>query len=187
MKNIFIAGLVGGVILFVWGFLAWVVLPLHSGSIKTFSNEEAVVSTMSAGSPAKGVYMFPAQPPKSQVAETEAWIKRMEKGPTGMVVFDPGGMAPMMPLQMVIGFVNGVLSAMLAAWFLSRSTAANRSYFARVAYCGALGIFISLTAHVVQWNWMNYPFNYISGVVVDTVIAWSLVGLGIGKIIKGGS
>jgi hypothetical protein len=187
MRKIFTAGLVGGVILFVWGFLAWVILPFHTGAIRTFANEEAVVATMSAGSPAKGVYMFPAQPPKSQVAENEAWVKKMEKGPTGIVVFDPGGMSPMMPLQMVVGFINGVLSAMLAAWFLSRSTAANRSYFARVAFCGALGIFISLTAHIVNWNWMNYPFNYTSGLVADTVIGWTLVGLGIGKIIKVGS
>jgi hypothetical protein len=187
MKKIFIAGLVGGVILFVWGFLAWVLLPLHTNSIKTLSNEEAVIAALNAGSPAKAVYMFPAQPPKAQVAETEAWIKRMEKGPTGMVVFDPGGMSMMMPLQMVIGFINGVLSVMLAAWLLSRSTAANGSYFSRVAFCGMLGIFISLSAHVVQWNWMNYPFDYMSGVVVDTVIAWTLVGLGVGKIIKGGS
>jgi hypothetical protein len=185
MKQIFIAGLVGGVILYFWGFLAWVVIPLHTPAIHTIANEDAVVSSMNAGMSKKGVYMFPAQPPKGNTAETEVWTKKMEKGPTGMVVYDPGGMAPMMPVQMVVGFINGVLCSMIAAWFLSRSTAANKSYFTKVAFCGALGIFISLTTHIVNWNWMNYPFEWTSGMVADAVISWTLVGLGIGKIVKG--
>jgi hypothetical protein len=95
--------------------------------------------------------------------------------------------APMMPGQMIVGFINGVLSAMLAAWLLSRSTAASSTYFSRVAFCGALGIFASLVTHVVSWNWMGYPIGYTTGLITDAVVGWMLAGLGIGTIIKGGA
>ena len=144
MKNILFAGLVGGIILFVWGALAWTVLPLHSGSLHVMPNEEAVVSAMKAGLDKKGVYLFPGMPAHTGDAQLDkvamdAWTAKYAAGPVGIVIYDPAGGAPTEMGQMVVGFIIGCLSALLAAWLLSRSTAASSSFLARVAFCGILG------------------------------------------------
>jgi len=139
----------------------------------------------------KAVYMFPAMPKQGvgdeqqQNAAHEAWEKKYQQGPTGMIIYNPAGSSPMMPGQMVVGFINCFLTAALAAWMLSRSTAANAGFMARVAFIGALGIFASLVTHVSTWNWLNFPNDYSTGMIADTVIGWTLTGLGIGSMVKG--
>jgi hypothetical protein len=190
MKRLLIAGLAGGIILFVWEAAAWLALPIHTPSLYSMAHEDTVIASMKTGMDRKGVYLFPAMPKTGQgdaalqAAASDAWTRKYQAGPTGMVIYDPAGSSPMMPLQMVIGLITNVLAAMLAAWLLSRSTAVNASYLSRVAFCGALGIFASLVSHVISWNWMNYPADYTTGLIADTVIGWVLAGLGIATVVK---
>ena len=189
MKKILLAGLLGGIILYIWGAAAWVVIPLHKGSLHRMANEESVVAAMKTGLPVKGVYLFPGMPgggmdTAASQAAMNAYARKYEQGPTGMVIYDPGGLSPMMTGQMIIGFIVDVLCAFLAAWLLARSTAAGAGYVARVCFCGLLGILITLFGDVGRWNWMNFPLDYTTAVAADTVIAWVLAGLGIGWLIK---
>jgi hypothetical protein len=192
MKNIFFAGLLGGVILFVWGALAWIVLPLHTPSLHVMPNEDSVMAAMKAGLDKKGVYFFPGKPSPTGDAQLDkaaedAWTAKYSAGPVGIVIYDPSGAPPGEAGIMIVGFINGVLAAFVAAWLLSRSTAAVSTYLARVAFCGLLGIFASLVTHVVNWNWLNYPADFTTGMIADTVIGWVLAGLGIGAIVKTGT
>lgn len=191
MKNIILAGIAGGVILMIWSSLAWMALPLHTGSMRTMAHEDTVMAAMQQGMDRKSVYAFPAMPERvagqsdAQHQEAmDAWTRKYEKGPVGMVIYDPAGSGMVMTGQFIVGFIIAVLSSMLVAWFLSRSTAASSTYLARVAFCGMLGIFASLVSHVTYWNWMGYPADYTSAMVVDVVLGWLLAGLGIAALIK---
>jgi hypothetical protein len=184
MKQLIFGAIVGGIILFIWGWLSWSLVPIHSSTIKTIENEEAVISTMHVNMTEEGVYAFPGMPaPGDPTAENE-WIQKYRQGPIGMVIYNPEGTEPMLGSQMIIGLIICLLSSYLAAWFLSRSTAASSSYFARVAYFGMLGIFISIVSHLVNWNWMGYPLDYTVSWIMDAVIGWILAGLGIAAIVK---
>jgi hypothetical protein len=184
MKMI-LAGVVGGVVLFVWGFFSWVVLPIHKTTIHRFINEESVISVMRSEAPEKGVYFFPsmAQDRSNPVAEQQ-WEDKYRQGPIGMVMYDPVGQAPFTPLQMVNGLVIGFISSLLVAWFLTRSTALTSSYFARVAYCGMFGIFLVIASNLLMWNWFNEPSDWTIGLIVDNVIGWVLAGIGIAAFVK---
>ena len=185
MKKVLLAGVVGGIILFIWGALAWTVLPLHSNSIFTMANEDSVVAVMKSAMNNHAVYMFPGRPlVMSDKAAEDAWTKKFAQGPIGMVIYNPAGSSPMMPLEMALGLVDAILTCMLAAWLLSRSTAARSGYFARVAYCGMLGLFISLAVHVLNWNWMGYPLDYTTGLIADTMVGWVLAGAAIAIVVK---
>ena len=114
MKKILLAGLLGGIILYFWGAAAWVVIPLHKGSLHRMANEESVVAAMKTGLPVKGVYLFPGMPgggmdTAASQAAMKAYARKYEQGPTGMVIYDPGGLSPMMTGQMIIGFIVDVL------------------------------------------------------------------------------
>lgn len=183
MKKLLLSALVGGIVLFLWGWLTWV-LPVHSNSIRTINNEEAVVSALKINIEEKGVYTFPGMKQSEDPAVVEEWKQKYEEGPVGMIIYDPEGKSPMNAGQIIIGLIISILSAYFTAWFLSRSTAAASSYLARVAYCGMLGIFISVAVHLVNWNWMDYPIDYTVGWIIDAVIGWLIAGLVIASIIK---
>ncbi len=185
MKKIIIGGLVGGIILFVWSFLAWVVLPLHTPSMHKIPNEDAVMSMLKQSLPDKAVYLFPHGPGMTPDQSAQnAWAEKMKQGPTGMIIFNPNGTDPMMPGQMLVGFVLDLLSALLVAWLLTRSTALGSSFAGRVAFCGMFGIFAMLFDYLMMWNWMGYPGDFTVGLILDGIIAWLLAGLGIAAIVK---
>ncbi len=190
MKNQLLGGVVGGVILFVWGALVWAVLPLHTHWMKTPANEDAVLAAMKSSLGETGVYYLPAMPPKDNKtpAEYEALQKeqqrKMEAGPAAMVVFQPAGMPAMSAFRIVFGLLISFLSAFLASWLLARSTAFSAGYIARVAFCGVLGVFIAAAIHLVNYNWMGYPGDYTVAMIVDTVGGWILAGLGIAAIVR---
>ncbi len=190
MKDQLLGGVVGGVILFLWGALVWSVLPLHTAWMKTPANEDAVLAAMKQSMGPKGVYFLPAEPAREgkTLAEQDALLKertrKMEEGPNAIVVYDPAGMPSMAAGQMVSGLLISFLSAFLASWLLARSTAFNAGYIARVAFCGVLGVFVSLVIHLGNFNWMGYPGDYTVAMIVDTVGGWVLAGLGIAAIVK---
>lgn len=185
MKNTIVGGLVGGCILFIWGAIAWTVLPLHQPSIRAIPDETAVMDAMRNSMKEKGMYEFPAMPEdQSDAAAQSAWEEKYRRGPVGMISYDPLGGDPMMPATFATGFVISFLSAAIAAWFLARSTASAGPYLSRVLFCGMLGIFISFGSHLLSWNWMNYPTDHTTAMVADTINGWLLAGLGIGAIVK---
>jgi hypothetical protein len=180
-----LAGVLGGVILFVWGFLAWVILPVHKTAIHEIPKQDTLIAALQSALSQKGVYAFPSMPQNEpSAADEHQWEERYRKGPIGMIVYDPAGSAPMMPVQMAIGIVINIISAFFVAWFLARSTALNAHYIKRVAYCGMYGIFLVAASTLVMWNWFNEPGDWVTSLIVDYVVGWVLAGIGIAAIMK---
>jgi len=184
MKKILLAGVVGGLVMFLWSFAAWELLPLHTSTIRKMSNEDSVMVAMKAGMDRQSVYMFPAYPRSGDRTEMEKWKEKASQGPMGMVVYSPAGPTLGLPAMMGIGLLDMIFTAMLAAWLLSRSTAAKSGYFTRVMFCGMLGLFLCLAVHVANWNWMMYPVDYTTGWIADSLIGWVIGGIGIAAFVK---
>ncbi len=185
MKKTLLGGIVGGIILFVWSFLAWTVLPLHTPAMREIQNEDAIISSLKPALPTKGVYMLRHNPGMSaDNTARDAWNERIKQGPTGMIFYDPNGSDPMMIEQMAAGLIIDILSALVVAWLLTRSTAQTASYLTRVMFCGIFAIFATLFDYLTMWNWMGYPADFTTGLIVDALIAWLLAGLGIAAIVK---
>ena len=191
MKQLLLGSLAGALVLFIWGFLAWAVLPLHKGSFRPMPNEDAVMSALRSNISSGGAYYFPGMPEETastpaeqRKANMEAYVNKHKAGPVGVIFFHPGGSDPMMAGRFFGGFVISLFAAFVAAWFLSRSTAAGSRYIERVAFCGMLGVFISFATHIPAMNWMYFPGDYTTAMVVDVLIGWLLAGLAIGAIVK---
>jgi hypothetical protein len=185
MTKVLFAGILGGIVLFVWSFAAWVVLPLHTNTIKPVPNEDAFTNVLRTQIPTKSVYIFPYNPGMGGTPEAQsAWAQKMERGPSGMLIINPAGTSPVMAGQMVVGMILNIFAALVVAWLLSRSTAANSSYFSRVAFCGMFGIFATFFDYLVMWNWMGFPTDFTSAMIVDALISWLLAGMVIARFIK---
>jgi hypothetical protein len=184
MKNILIAGIVGGIMLFVWGFLVNVVIPLHTPSLHSMPNEDAVVDLLRSTLSTPGVYVFPAMPTDNQKTSMDTYTQKYTRGPLGMIIYYPHGADPIMPSQMIIGLIISIISSFFAAWFLSRSTAAASPYLTRVIYLGMLGVFVSFFVYLSSWNWFFYPLDHTTANIADSILGWLFAGLGIAAIIK---
>ncbi len=191
MKKIIFAGIVGGIILWIWGFIAWVVLPLHLSTVTPIPNETEFTEWLGRSLPAPGVYEFPTLPretagqsPAEQEAAMADYMAKYESGPTGMIFYDSSGKDPFMVNQMISGLLIFILSAAIVAWLLSRSTAAAESYLSRVIYCGMIGTLFAVGCHLSAWNWMGYPFDWTRALMIDSILAWLLAGLGISAIVR---
>ena len=191
MIKILMGGVIGGIILWVWGFVAWVVLPLHLNSMHPVPDESALVGELSRTLPGKGVYVIPwmpaetsGMPPEQLEAAMNEYTEKLRSGPNGMIFYDPGGKDPFMTGQMITGLFIFIFAASVVSWLLSRSTAAAGGYVSRVAFCGMIGVLIAVGTHLSDWNWMGYPFGWSSALMLDSVVAWLLAGLGIAAFLR---
>lgn len=181
MKKTLLAGVVGGFILFVWGVISWMVLPIHDATLQPIAEEDSVVTVLEGTLKDQGVYWFPAMP---EGGDADAYMEKYRRGPIGMIMYNPEGGDPMMVSQMITGLILNIISAFLVAWLLSRSTAISGGFLEKVTYCGMLGIFAAVSTYFIGWNWMNIPLGYTSAMAVDLVVGWLLAGLGIAAVMK---
>jgi len=193
-KKIVIAAVVGGIVYTIWGGLAWMVLGIHDWSTGRLVDENAVVAVLNENVNREGVYVFPAMPEETgsmseseMTAQAEQWMEKYRKGPIGMIAYRPQGSDPMMTPMYISGLIISILAAFIVAWLLSRSTAVSQSFFARVSFCGMIGIFASVVTHVAFWNWMLMPFDYTVAMVLDLVLGWTLTGAVIAAFVKPGA
>lgn len=166
-QRLAIAALAGGLILFAWGFAAWMILPLHD-SIRALPDEKSVIGSLQRANAPRGVYFF-GGPEKSP-------------GPQALVVYTPFTEA-MSGGQLARSFVVDVLAALFVAWLLSR--AASASFAKRVAFVAvAGGVIAALVVDLNNWNWFAYPADYTLASIADKLIAWTLAGLALAAIVR---
>src|SRR5258705_11580536 len=90
-----LAGVLGGLALFICSFVAHDVLPLGKAGIKEVPNEQAVLASMKANMPEEGLYFLPGlgMPENAtraqQKAAMEARMHKVETGPSGILVYHP--------------------------------------------------------------------------------------------------
>ena len=87
MGRVILGGLLGGIVVFVWGYVSWMVLPWNQWPFRKFKSEAAVKALVSTGVEEDGVYLLPnANPdPDLSAEEKEAFQQQvqqdMESGP----------------------------------------------------------------------------------------------------------
>jgi hypothetical protein len=180
-KRVVIAGILGGLAIFLWTFAAHEFLPLGKMGVGEIPNEAPVVSAMQSAIPHAGLYLFPGLglDPNPTSAQRNAampeYMKKYEQSPHGLLVYHPGsGAFPFGAALAREGLLN-LVEGLLAAWLLSWA-APGRGYGARVGFVVIVGVLATLTTNAEYWNWYEFPSNYIAGYMITQVIAYTLVG-----------
>ena len=188
MMRTILAAIAGGAALFLWSFLSWVVLPIHSRTISQIPQEEAVIWTMHSNITAPGVYFFPGLDAAGQKdpAAMAAWTEKYERGPIGFIVYSPAGNTPFNPGALAFSFLIGIFSAGIGIWLFHRSTAIESGYFAGVSFFGMIGILICLAVYLQEWIHMKYPLAYSLAFCTDAVVGWFLMGAAVVPILNRG-
>lgn len=206
MKKILLAGLLGGVVLFIWGAISWMALPWHNTTMHELPNGATVAKALGGESMTSGIYMYPGHEADDAMAETEQAMQESE----GMVASkDPGmldtdtesqagtmgnpyifmlyvaeGFDPANPAPFIGGFILNLITATLVAYLLSMVVSRFAQFSKRVMFVGLMGVFAALVSHISLWNWMLFPTDYSLVMAADLIIAWALAGLVIAWQIK---
>jgi hypothetical protein len=182
MRKIVLAGVSGGVVLLVWGVVAWTLLPLYQPALGKLANEDELIAGLVAQTTQHGIYVIPAlpYPPKpaaeERAAAEEAWELKSRRGPVALLIYDPGGRAPNRMLRpMLRGLALYLAAGFFSAWALSR--ARIDTHWGRVLFVLGLGLVTWLLGPGMQWNWLGFPERYTLATLGDHLGGWAIVGV----------
>ena len=185
--RVLLAGIAGGVVLFVWGALSHMVLGLGEVGVKIIHNEDAVLTAMQSSIQEPGFYFFPGEGMETgepTAEQQKRWEEKYSRGPTGVLIYQPQGGKPWDPMQFLTELAADIGAALIAAFLLSAAAASLSSLAARIFFVAPLGVFSSLDVHVSYWNWYRFPTDYTLGIIADALIGWLLVGVVLAFLIK---
>ena len=193
-KRILIGGIVGGLIMFIWGFLSHTVLMLGDAGLKSIepAPSDAFAAAAKAAFKESGLYYFPHYdwqavmklPKEQREAADKAYGEKVKNGPSGMVVYvssKPEGTD--MSRELAGEFATNVVTCLILALLLSQLKDSTR-YSCRVCFCATVGLLAGIAVNVPQWNWYKYPGVFSAAQVADHTIGFALVGLFLAWLMK---
>lgn len=187
MKRILLAGLLGGVMVFLWGAVAHMVLEIDAAAMKVPSDaaQARVMATLGAELDEPGVYLLPMLQKElwKDEAAQQAFAAQQAQSAFAFLVFQPQGVSFLDAFggNLMRQAVIVILAALFAAWVVSLTTL---GFVGRVALVGGLGLFAWLTTYVPLWNWYRFPTDYTVAALIECVVGWLLAGLIIAAIVK---
>ena len=176
MKKWLIGSIVGAILVFLWQFLSWTILPVHSGEAKYTPAEKEILNSLSALNE-DGVYMLPGAPPGTSSADHQKLLKDLEGKPWVTVIYR-SSYKPDMVMPMIRGFLIDLVLVFLLIYILTRAgTPTSMRIFAGSI---AVGLFTFLVGPYTMHNWFQTPTEAYIGHLLDAFVAWGLCGLWLG-------
>jgi hypothetical protein len=186
--RVLLAGIVGGVVLFLWNFVAHDLLPLGEMGVGVMPNEDAITSVLQTNlADTSGVYIFPAGglTPGATKEQKEAAMKKaveqMASGASGFLIYRPKRVFNF-PKKLIIQFATDFAEALLAAFLLAQTRIIG--FGGRVGFVLVAGILAAITTNIPYANWYGFPKDYTSGQLLIVTIGFLLVGLVLAAIVK---
>ncbi len=180
MKRMLLAGLLGGLVVFVWGAVSHMVLPIGTMGLSSLPNEDTVLEVLRTSVPEPGLYFFPGMDPSDNSKEAqEAFAAKYRTGPVGLLVYRTTGGEVLEPRLLVTELLTNILAALLAAWIVARS---GGTYLQRALLVGSLGLFAWISISLSYWNWYGFPAAFVCAEGIDQVVGWFLGGLVIARL-----
>jgi hypothetical protein len=183
MAKTILSGIVAGVALFVWGFLAHTVLPLGTMGMSTHPHESMLLPAIQQTTTQPGLYYFPGMDPSKKLTKEEEadWAERYRTGPHGILVVGPFGQEAMGASRMTAELLTNVVTGILVAFLLGRLATGLGGFLSG----GVLVFLIGWTSlSVPYWNWYGFPPAFTIAEMIDQLASGALVGLVIGLFLR---
>lgn len=180
--RIILAGVLGGIAMFIWTSIAHMALPLGEAGIQEIPNEQAVLAAMQTNIGDKpGLYIFPGPglgPNATQQEKHEA-MKHMEEkiatNPSGILMYHPTGRTLAMGKWLGTEFATELLESILAVFLLAQTGLA--SFGARLGFVTVAGILAAIATNVSYWNWYGFPTVYTAAYMLIQVVGFICIGI----------
>jgi hypothetical protein len=182
VMRILLAGILGGIVMFIWTSIAHMALPLGEAGINEIPNESAVLGAMQSNIGDKtGLYIFPGLGVGKNATREEksAAMKQMQQriaaNPSGILMYHPPGRPFAFGKALVVEFSTEVLQAILVIWLLAQTRIG--SFAGRIGFVLIAGILAAITTNVSYWNWYGFPGVYTASYMAIELVGFVLVGV----------
>jgi hypothetical protein len=180
-KRTLLAGVLGGIAMFIWTSIAHMALPLGEAGIREIPNEQAVLAVMQANIGESGLYLFPGfglgpNPTRQQRNEAMQHMgEKIASNPSGILMYHPPGRALALGKFLGIEFATELLESILAVFLLAQTRLV--SFGARVGFVMVAGILAAIATNVSYWNWYGFPAVYTAAYMFIQVVGFICVGI----------
>jgi VanZ family protein len=178
VQKIMKCGFIGGFILFIWGAVAWTILPFQMSQFKKFSDEKSVRFNIKENAPVSGLYTIPSYNYSNQEEMMEA-KKHMAEGPFVFAAVMPHGKNPNMAGDMVGNLIVKIIAACLVAWLLFQT---RLEYNKSVTFVVVVGLVIGIMATMPYVIWFGFPGMFAISGIIESLFGWFFAGLAMSKM-----
>jgi len=185
-----LAGILGGLVFWMWSFVAHTLLPLGEAGVREIPNEQALVASMKTSLPEQGLYMFPgtglpADASRAQKGEAmKANSQKIASGPSGILMYHPARDFSFLR-SVLIELGTNILQLLLVVFLLGR--ASLNSFGARWWFITTAGILAAISTNVSYWNWYGFPTSYTLAYGFTILMGFVFAGLVTAAIVKPGA
>jgi hypothetical protein len=180
--KILLAGILGGIVMFVWTSLAHMALPLGEAGIREIPNESAVLSAMQSNiGDQTGLYIFPGPgvgKDATRQEKNEAMKHMAEKiaaNPSGILMYHAPGRPFTFGKWLGVEFATELVEAILVVFLLVQTRIVGFS--GRVGFVVVAGILAAITTNISYWNWYGFPSVYTASYMLIQIVGFFLVGV----------
>ncbi len=180
--RIILAGVLGGISMFIWTSIAHMALPLGETGISEIPNEQSALAPLQQNiRDQSGLYLFPGLgvgPNPTREQRNEAMQHMAEKyatNPSGFLVYHPPGRQLTLAKLLAIEFATELLEAILAVWLLAQTRLV--SFGSRVGLIFVVGIVAAIATNISYWNWYGFPTIYTVSYMFIQIVGFLCVGL----------
>ena len=187
-KKVLLAGILGGIGMFLWNFVAHDLTGLGEVGIREIPNESAVLGAMRTNMPEPGFYFFPGfgLPANASRSQKEAampeFTRKATTGPEGILIYLPVGTNPISARQLITEGGTNILQALLAAFLLAQ--VGLKRFASRLGFVIVVGILAAITTNISYWNWYRFPANYTAAQIFTLVAGYAVGGVIAAAIVK---
>jgi hypothetical protein len=171
-KKLIIGALVGGLILFIWQFLSWALLDLHSSSMTYTSQQDQILAALEGLD--EGTYYLPRMAMDAPADAQQTFMENQVGKPWASVTYHKA-MEMSMGMNMIRGFAADFLALLLLCWVLMKIDPID--FKTALLSTLAVGFIGYITIHYTDSIW--FEANTIPD-LIDTIIQWGLCGAWLG-------
>jgi len=183
MKKFIISSIVGALIILIWSALSWMILPVHTHYMYYTPKQDTIMKVLNSSSLEKGLYALPSADNRNLgMMKDGKYFKEMDDmnrqnigKPFAMLIY--GMNYGMSPSQYIYGFIVDLLAVMCAVILLVMSKDKLETFFMRWWAVMIIGLIVVLNSYMLEWNWMQFPWHFIKGEIIDTFMEWGLCGI----------
>lgn len=186
-KRVILGVVVGSVVVFLVSSIWHMASGVGQVGIQNLPNEDAVVSAMRGSIHSSGLYFFPGidvgATGSKQKASQAPYLERYKTGPTGILIYHPGGQELAFAKLLTLQFLTGLSGALLLALVLAM-TVNTTTFLKRVLLVLAISLFAVVIYEIPYWNWYGFPTDYTIAHAAGWMVSWTAAGLAMAALIR---